>query len=72
MTESYVARPTVPPPRARGLILSRTSLLPYMTPIPEGPSILWIDMQYTSAPIFSRSTGMCGAAWAPSMTTVAP
>ena len=72
VARSYQTSSTISPPVRNGSISSRSSLRPYSTPIPVGPSILWPDRAKKSQSKSITSTGMWGALWAASTNTVAP
>ena len=60
------------PPVWYGGSTSRSSCLPYSTPMPVGPSILWPENTAKSTSSCLTSRDRCGADWHASSTTRAP
>ena len=62
----------IEPPVRKGGMASSRSARPNSTPIPYGPSILWLEKARKSTPSAATSTGWCGTDCAPSTRTSAP
>ncbi len=62
----------IEPPVMNGGIALSSSLRPYSTPIPLGPSILWPENAAKSTPSAWKSTGWCGTDWQASSSVSAP
>lgn len=61
-------REFISPPHIRGVSSLSMSYLPYITPMPVGPHILWPEKQRKSAPVCFTSVLLWGTDWAPSST----
>ncbi len=69
---SMVTSAIMLPPPCHGGVSANASSVPYSTPMPVGPKILWPENTKKSAPVSETSIGMCGIDCAPSIRTRAP